>query len=751
MSSHLSSPSASAPPLPVGSRRTVWLSGLAIAVVALVAYANSFSGAFVFDDLPTIIRNESLRNLSEVGKVLSPPLDSTVSGRPVANLTFAINYAIGGLNPRGYHAGNLLIHILAGLTLFGVVRRTLLLAALRAHFETVATSLALAAAILWAVHPLQTESVTYIVQRVESLLGLFYLLTLYCFIRAAESASPGRWHGLAVAACLLGMGTKEVMVSAPLLVLLYDRTLVAGSFRSAWQQRRGLYSGLFSTWLLLAWLVLSADNRAGTAGFGTASSWEYLLTQCQAIVHYLRLSVIPHPLVFDYGKGLISDPLAVAPQALLLVALLAATVRAAWRRSAWALLGVWFFAILAPSSSVVPVATQTMAEHRMYLPLAAVIVALVMGGYVWLGRRSLVAWAGIAAIWTGMTLWRNQDYHSELRLWTVTTARQPNNPRAVSTLGQTLFNAGRTAEAIARYEEALRLQPDHFEAHNNLGIALLDAGRVAEAQPHFAAAARLQPEYAQVHSNLGMALHTLGRTDEALPHCEKAVKLEPNYAEARSNLGIVLNALGRPEEAARQCEAALKLKPLYAEAHSNLGMALEALGRPAEAIARFEEALRLKPGFRGAQSNLAKALVAQGRLDEAIPRYEEALRLAPDSAVDQYGLGNVLVKLRRWRDALAPCEAAVRLQPDHVESHTNLGTVWFFTGQPEKAVHHFETALRLKPDSVKAHYFLGNVLASVGQPAKAKSHYEEALRLNPNYGPARENLVRLRQSDSVTR
>lgn len=731
--------------------RAVWLSGLAIALVALGVYANSFSGVFVFDDRPTIVQNESILDLGNLGKVLSPPLDTTTSGRPVANLTFAINHALGGFDPRGYHAVNLLIHLLAALTLFGVVRRTLLLPTLRSRFETVATLLALAVAILWVVHPLQTESVTYIVQRVEALLGLFYLLTLYCFVRGAESNSPARWHGFAVAACVLGMGTKEVMVSAPLLVLLYDRTLVAGSFREAWQRRRGFYSSLVGTWLVLAWLVLSADNRAGTAGFGTASSWEYLLTQCYAIVHYLRLAMVPHPLVFDYGKGLISDPLAVAPQALLLVALVGTTVWAVWRRSAWALFGVWFFAILAPSSSVLPVATQTMAEHRMYLPLAAVLAALVIGGYGWLGRRSLVIWAGTTLIWGGLTLARNQDYHSELRLWTVTAARQPNNPRAISTLGQTLFDTGRTEEAIARYQEALRLNPDHFEARNNLGIALLDAGRVGEAEPHFAAAARLEPEYAQVHSNLGMALHALGRTEEAVRRCEKAVKLKPDYAEARSNFGIVLNALGRSAEAARQCEEALKLKPKYAEAHSNLGMALEALGRPAEAMAHYEEALRLKPQFRAAKSNLAKVLMAQGRLEEAIPRYEEALRLEPDSAVDHYGLGNVLVKLRRWRDALGPCEAAVRLQPDHVESHTNLGTALFFNGQQEKAIHHFETALALKPDSVKAHYLLGNVQASIGRAAEAKSNYEAALRLNPNYGPARENLLRLRESESAIR
>lgn len=742
-------PTTSSAPEP--SRAAVRWCGLALTLGVLAAYANSFSGAFVFDDLPTIIRNESIRDLSDLRKVLSPPLDTTVTGRPVANLTFAINHALGGLNPRGYHVVNLLIHLCAALALFGVVRRVLRLPALRARFGEASTSLAFAVAMLWAAHPLQTESVTYIVQRVEALGGLFYLLTLYCFLRGAESPSPGRWHFLAVAACLLGMGSKEVMVSAPLLVLLTDRTLLSGSFRVAWRQRRALHTGLFATWLVLAALIAGTENRAGTAGFGTASSWDYLLTQCQAIVLYLRLAIMPHPLVFDYGKELVTDPLAVAPQGLLLIALAGATIRGMIRGSAWALLGAWFLAILAPSSSIVPVATQTMAEHRMYLPLVAVLTALVLGAHLWLGRRGLALWAALAVAWGGITFWRNRDYSSELALWTVTAARRPDNPRAISMLGQALFDTGRIPEAIERYNEALRLNPDHFEAQNNLGIALLATGRLQDARPHFEVAARLEPEYAQVHSNLGMVLNALGRPAEALPFCEKAVKLEPDYAEAHSNLAVVLNALGQHESAARHGERAVALKPAYAEAHNNLGMALEALGRPAEAIARYEEAIRLKPAFREGHSNLAKMLMAKGDLERAVVHFQTAVRLAPESGLDHYGLGNALVKLRRWPEAVTHSAEAVRLQPDLIEARTNLGTARFFAGDPHQAINELKAALELKPDSVKAHYFLGNVFASVDQRAQAKFHYGQALRLQPDYRPARENLARLQESETTLR
>ncbi len=254
---------------------------------------------------------------------------------------------------RGYHIFNLIVHTLGSLALFGLVRRTLLQPALRARFGSAATPLALAVALLWAVHPLLTEAVTYVVQRAESLMGLFYLLTLYCFIRGTKSASdtPGAgrrrspaaaptlmdrrrkvWLLAAVGTCALGMATKEVMVSAPLLVLLYDRTFVAGSWRDAWAQRKGFYLSLGATWLLLGWLVLGTENRGGTAGLGLGDSvWTYALTQTRAIVLYLKLALWPHPLVFDYGTEAIEHLADALPFALVIALLIASAAVALWR------------------------------------------------------------------------------------------------------------------------------------------------------------------------------------------------------------------------------------------------------------------------------------------------------------------------------------------------------------------------------------------------------------------------------------
>ena len=245
------------------------------------------------------------------------------------------------MQPWGYHALNLAIPILAGLVLFGIVRRTLLRPIMAERFGEQATPLALAIALIWTVHPLQTEAVTYVVQRAESLMALFYLLTLYCFIRGVESKGSGKWHALSLSACLLGMGCKEVMVSAPLTVLLYDWLFVAGSLWEALSKRSWLYAGLAASWVVLGYLVAKEGNHGGAGGFGTEVPWwTYALTQCHAIIYYLKLSVWPSPLVFDYGAATINQVRQALPYALVLAGLAAGTVIALRRRRTIGFLGV---------------------------------------------------------------------------------------------------------------------------------------------------------------------------------------------------------------------------------------------------------------------------------------------------------------------------------------------------------------------------------------------------------------------------
>ena len=682
---------------------------LVVIAAGLLAYHNSFTGAFFHDDFGSILENPTIRHLWPIWQPLLPLRGSgwTVAGRPLINLSLALNYALGGYNVWGYHALNVTVHLLAGLTLLGLVRRTLLQPALRERFGAAANELALATAVLWTVHPLQTESVTYVIQRAESIMGLFYLLTLYCFIRGVKSpllagstCNPPRrrlWYGLSVVACALGMTSKEVMVTAPLMVLLYDRAFVSGSFCEAWRRRGVLYLALAGTWIVLGLVLVSAGTLTTASMIAQEhgrTRWQYLATQPGVILYYFRLSVWPHPLRFDsYTWPIARTWMNILPSAVAVLTLLTASVWA-WRKSpAWGFVGAWFFLILAPSSSFIPL-NDLIFEHRMYLPLAAVVSVVVMGLYALVGRQSLavVVWAGIGL---GFLTWRqNQVYR-----------RNPHYNQGVA-----LQRAGRFPEAIGEYEQALRIAPEDAWLHYNVGVALYQAGRVTEAIAHFEQALRFNPNLAEPHNSLGAILAEAGRIQEAIAHDEQAVRLAPDADVAHNNLATALMRLGKLPEAIEHYEQAVRLKPDNVEAQSNLGDALRRVGRMPEAIAHCEQALRLKPDLAEAHYNLGLVLAQTAKLNEAISHYEQALRINPDFA----------------------------------EAHNNLGNALFEVGRAPEAIGHYEQALRIKPDYVDAHYNLGLALEQSGKVEDAIRQYEQALRINPDFAEARNGIERLR-------
>jgi protein O-mannosyl-transferase len=586
--------------------------GIIIVLAAFTAYHNSFSGPFIFDDESATTDNPTIRHFRSA---LLPPSDATTGGRPLLNLTFALNYAMGGMNVWGYHAVNLLIHALAGLVLFGIVRRTLSRPPLAGRFGAEAVPLALAVAVIWIVHPLQTEAVTYISQRAESLMGLFYLLTLYIFIRSAESLAPARWQILSVLACLLGVMSKEIIVTAPLMVLLYDRTFVAGSFREAWRLRWRYYLGLACTWLLLARLMTGLGQRK--VGFGQGIAWwSYALTSCRSVVLYLKLAFWPHPLVFDYGINVIRHATEAAPYALGLAILMVGTTIALLRWPAIGFASAWFFVILVPASSIIPVVKQPMAEHRLYLSLAGVIALGVLGLYRLIGRPGLMVCAAVAAGLGGLSVRRNHDYRSELAIWNDTMAKRPDNERAYYSLGSIFLQTpGHLFEAIAELQAALRINPDYVEAHSELGYAYLQVpGRLSEAIAEFQSALRLNPDYADAHNNFGDALLQIpGRLPDAIAEYQAALRINPDYTVAHINLGYALSQMpGRLPDVIAEYQAALRIDPDCAEAHYNLGCVFAQIpGRLPEAITHFKAALRIRPDFKQAQQALDRLRVKQ--------------------------------------------------------------------------------------------------------------------------------------------
>ena len=432
------------------------------------AYHNALHGPFVLDDIRAISQNETIRTLWPPWGILSPPVHSPVTGRPLVNLSLAVNYAIGGERVTSYHLLNLAIHLLAALALFGIIRRTLRDRAPRYREE--ATGMATAAALLWVVHPLTTESVDYTIQRTELLMGLFFLLTLYCAIRGFGPPERKNWYGAALAAFVLGLGSKEVIVVAPAIVLVYDWLFESASLRDALRRHWRLYAGYAAVLGLYVLFVGTRLRRAFTGLSGRAvAPWDYALTQSAVIVHYLRLAFWPHPLA-----------------ALVVLAVL----------GGWELLRRW----------EAPRAARLAAAAALALSLALVTVRrnddyrTVLG--FWTDAVAKRPDSPRARLWLGYYLYKQGRNAEALRHETEAVRLQPENGEAQYSLGVVLTKFGRIDDAIHRFRQAVRINPRYVEAHYNLAIALSRQGRKEQAAEHLETAIRLQPDFSPARNAL---------------------------------------------------------------------------------------------------------------------------------------------------------------------------------------------------------------------------------------------------------
>ena len=632
------------------------LGGILIAIG--IAYTNSFPGAFFFDDEQAIVQNASIRNLFS-WHVLWPPVQAGIGGRPFANITFALNYALAGksFDPAGYHAVNVAIHLAAVAVLFALARRTLLLPSMREQFGRHATWIAALVAALWGLDPLQTNVVDYMSQRTEELMALLYLITLYAYLRSVTSETPlglalprgsgvkptatgavepatgdsrRRWTTVAFVACALGMATKEDMVTAPVIALLYDRTFVSGGFTTALRKHGAQLRALGATWVLLAGLMMTSKLSARGVGLSLKNPFTYAITECHSILNYLQLSVWPHPLVFDYGTDFYFGTVEQAiPFVLAMAALLALTVYTLRRAPLVGFALTWFLVLLSPSSSVVPVAQQPCAENRVYLPAVGIIALVVVAAYRTLGRRSLPALAIAAAALGIATHTRNPVFKNELAIWSDTVAKRPTNPRAENNLGNALLKAGRAADAMPHFEQAIKLSPTYADAHNNRGVVLLQLHKPQDALVEFRRAVELKNDYADAWYNIGEAYLEMRQDANAVEPLERSLKLNPNNPKAHNNLGIALLDLGKVPESIEHEQRAVALSPDLPEAHYNLANSLARAKRFEEALAEYDATLRVAPNYARAYNNAGVILLNQGKRAEAREKFEAALRIDP--------------------------------------------------------------------------------------------------------------------------
>ena len=616
--------------------RLGWLAVFLVAAVA--AYASAIRAPFEFDDLPAIQQNETIRSLSPAALV--PPAQTAVAGRPLVNVSLALNYAINdalGVDQRsdpdganktvGYHVLNLLLHIACGLFLFGIIRRTI--DRDRSAATTVdAQRVAGFAVLLWLIHPIQTEAVDYIIQRTELLVSLCYAATLYASIRAWDSKKrSARWCVACVLACAFGMASKEVMIAAPLVVLLYDRTFRAESWAALWQngQRRRLYMALAATSVIVVISIL-AGARSQSVGFGLGVPWyQYFYTQAWAIARYLRLLLWPSGLTFDYGERPVAFASSI-PGLVLLTACAIGTV-VAFTRKRWmwlGFLGAWFFLVLAPSSSVVPIKTEIAAERRIYLASAAIFVLVAVGAER-LARRyargltiERVAFGLLAAALVAVTAIRGLTYRSPETLYRDVIAKAPDNPRGYVGVGLAYLERGPASfvDASAMFRRAIEADSNSSMAWRSLALMAAFNREWPSAVASYRRVLSIDSTDVGATDGIARAFLAQGEIDAAIPYVERMGSADRELLWA---LGGRLVALGRGNAAVRYLEVAANSEVASTE---NLAMLSNAYAQSG----RVDDAEKAAAVATASAGDTAAVFVSAGRAMVTANRVGQAQR-----------------------------------------------------------------------------------------------------------------------------
>jgi tetratricopeptide (TPR) repeat protein len=753
-----------------------------LAVAVWMVFGQTLRHGFAnLDDKEYVYENlEVARGLTLQGIVWAFTHVYASNWHPLTWISHMLDCQLYGLNPGGHHLTNVLLHMAAAILLFLVLRR----------MTGFVWRSAFVAAV-FAIHPLRVESVAWVSERKDVLSGVFFMLTLWAYVRYAQRrsrvqpsslrfAAPGHressagggslsldprlWtldYGLVVMFFVLGLMCKPMLVTLPFVLLLLDYwplNRVANVTSATVTDRRYRTHFPIARRLIIEKLPLF--------GLAAASCAATLFAQTEAIQPFEALSL---PLragnaliscVMYLGQMLWPSGLAVfypfaaggvgVSSIVLSLAVLAGISAGAFvlrRQRPYLLTGwLWYLIMLAPVIGMVQVGAQALADRYTYLPQIGVYVMLTWAVDLCAGwRHRRVALGGGAAIILMALIfcgraqtayWRNSE-----SLWTHALACTTDNWVAHNNLGNALLKNGAVDEAIAQFQKALEIKPDYAVAHYNLGNALLKRGSVDEGMAHYQRALQIKPDYAVAHNNLGNALLKNGAVDEAIAHFQSALQIKPDYADAHYNLGLALFKKGAVDEAMVQYQKALEINPDSAETHYNLGNALLQKGAVDEAITQFQRALQIKPDYADAHYNLGNALLKKGSVDEGMAHYQRALEINPDHALAHNNLGNVLFEKGSVDEAMIQYQKALEINPDSAEAHYNLGNALLQKGAVDQAITHFQRALQITPDYAEAHYNLGNALLKRGSVGEAIVQYQKALQIRPDHVQTLNNLA----------
>jgi len=726
---------------------------LLFGIVVFGIYSQTFESPFIFDDLHKIKENAHIR-LTQLSfeEIVKAGFKSSKT-RPVAFISFALNYYFNQYDPVGYHIVNLCLHVLAGFFLFLFIKTTLKIPCLQNRF-TYPALIAFWAALIWSVHPVQTQSVTYIVQRMNSMASLLFIVSFWFYVKGRlveHGSQKWLWYTGATLAWLVSLGCKQITVTLPFMVFLYEWYFFQDLSKD-WLKRSLKWAlGIIVVLILIALIYTGFHPFEKFSHLNDYAQNEFTisqraLTQLRVVVYYISLLFYPNPsrLNLDYDFPLsfsLVNPLTTLPALIIIIGLLLLGIYLAKKERLLSFCIFWFLGNLVIESSFIPVAI--IFEHRLYLPSMLVSLMTVTLFYLyikpeWLSVGIICALVILCSYWT---FERNKVWLDHITLWTDCTKKSPNKARPYSNLGKALTDRKMFDEALLNVKKSLEINPNFTEAHYNLGNLLEKQGKTNEAIEHYIKAVQLNPNFAKAHNNLGIALLKQDKPNEAVKHYLKALQIAPNFAKAHNNLGLALSITGEINEAIEHYTKALQINPNLAEAQFNLGSALIEQGQTEQAINRYQKALHLKPDYAEAHNNLGGQLLKQGKIDEALEHLTRALSVNPDMAEAHNNIGIIQMRKGNLEAAIFHFREALLIDPDFILADANLNRALVIHNQIEKETARIQAALKTRPDDPVAHYEMGNLFLGKGEVSRAIGQFEKALSIQPDFAPALNNLA----------
>ncbi len=690
-------------------------------VLGLTIYYQTFGFGFVFDDLVFIVNNSWIKSFDQVHYIWK----TIPQTRTVGFYSFAFNYFIGQLHPQGYHIFNFLIHLLAVGLIWATAGALFQMSGQLPSTDWLRQEIPFIIAVLFLVHPCQTQAVTYISQRFESMATVFYIGSIYSYLCGRISSSKAHkifLFTISIGLAILGIFTKEVAVTIPLMVLAVELTFFNGDHQGIIEPGKKslkksdfrkicivltVVGGIF--FMLFIKLVRTDLNvffdshpfpsQSHDGDMITAKS--YLLTQMRVFLTFMRLLVLPiqQNLDYDYplSRGILHPPLTLIGMCLIgTIVFLFFKLRKKFPIVAFGLawILITFSINLAPRVNVI-------FEHKLYLISFGFFLILVSVLFIIIRQRTLLVGLLIImiAVLSLSSFLRNQVWKNQLTLWDDTVQKSSHKARPYFNRGNAYSDQGDFIQAVSDYNKAIEINPDYPEAYYNRGSIYYTQGNFTQALSDYNRAIEINPDYAEAYNNRGSIFARQGNFTQAIADFNKAIEIMPDYASAYINHGLVYEKQGNFTQALSDYNRAIEVNPDYAEAYDNRGI------------------------FYDKQGNFSQAL-----LD-----FNKAIEISSDYAEAYYNRGNTCARQGNFTQALLDFNKAIDINPNYAKAYINRGNTYSRQGNFIQALSDYNKAIEINPNIAEAYNNRGNTYSRQGSFTQALSDYNKVIGINPNY------------------